>query len=80
MGRRNSNPSSGSSGHTGDTRPGQTRKKPKDLSVREREERGCGEGGCCVIYCHSKVFMVQGTRLYNLLCYLVDTCGQFHCT
>jgi hypothetical protein len=23
----------------------QTRKKPKDLSTREREERGCGEGG-----------------------------------
>ena len=23
----------------------QTRKKPKDLSAREREERGCGEGG-----------------------------------
>ena len=27
------------------TRPGQTRKKPKDLSTREREERGRGEGG-----------------------------------
>jgi hypothetical protein len=26
-------------------RPGQTRKKPKDLSAREREERGRGEGG-----------------------------------
>jgi hypothetical protein len=25
--------------------PGQTRKKPKDLSAREREERRCGEGG-----------------------------------
>ena len=24
---------------------------------------------CCVIYCHSIVFMVQATRLYNLLCY-----------
>ncbi len=33
------------SGHSGDTRPGQTRKKPKDLSAREREEGGCGEGG-----------------------------------
>ena len=40
----NSKPS-GSSGHVGGTRPGQTRKKPKDLSAREREERGCGEGG-----------------------------------
>ncbi len=36
--------SSGSGGHTGGTRPGQTWKKPKDLSEREREERGCGEG------------------------------------
>ena len=35
----------GSSGHAGGTRPGQTRKKPKDLSAREREERGRGEGG-----------------------------------
>ena len=35
---------------------------------------------CCVMYCHSKVFVVQGTRLYNLLWYLVDTCGQFHCS
>ena len=25
--------------------PGQTRKKPKDLSAREREEDGGGEGG-----------------------------------
>ena len=25
--------------------PGQTRKKPKDLSAREREEGGRGEGG-----------------------------------
>ena len=27
-----------SSGHTGNTRPGQTRKKPGDLSARERED------------------------------------------
>ena len=44
MGRNNSNPSIGFDGHTGDTRPVQTRKTPKDLSVREREERGSGEG------------------------------------
>ena len=31
---------SGSRGHVGGTRPGQTRKKPKDLSVREGEDRG----------------------------------------
>jgi hypothetical protein len=28
---------------------------------------------CCVIYCHSKVFTVQATRLYSLICSLVDT-------
>ena len=39
MGRNNSKPSSGSSGHAGGMGPGQTRKKPKDLSAREREER-----------------------------------------
>ena len=35
------------SGHDGegDSRPGQTRKKPRDLSVYDREECGCGEGG-----------------------------------
>jgi hypothetical protein len=37
--------SSGSSGHTGGTSPGQTRKKPEDLSPREREDRGRGKGG-----------------------------------
>ena len=30
--------------HAGGTRPGQTRKKPKDLSAREREECGREEG------------------------------------
>ena len=30
-------------------------------------------GDCCVIYCHSKIFMVQGTSLLNLLYCLVDT-------
>ncbi len=43
-GRNNSKSSIGSSGHVGDTRPGQTHKKPKDLSSREREERGEGGG------------------------------------
>jgi hypothetical protein len=42
-----SNPSSG---RVGGRRPGQTRKKPKDLSVCDSEERGCGEGGVvCVV-------------------------------
>ncbi len=41
----NSKPRIGSSGHIGGTRPGQTLKKPKDLSTREREDRGRGEGG-----------------------------------
>jgi len=35
------------SGRTeGGTRPGRTWKKPKDLSVCESEECGCGEGVC----------------------------------
>ncbi len=33
-----------------------------------------------VLSWHEKVFMVQGTRSYNLLCYLVDTCGKFRGT
>ena len=41
----------GSTGHSGDTRSGQTRKKPKDLSALEREERGCGEGGGVYAVC-----------------------------
>jgi hypothetical protein len=35
---------------------------------------------CCVIYCHSKVFMVQATRLCNLICGLGNTCGLFRGT
>ena len=42
--------SSGSSSHAGGTRPGQTRKKPKDLSVRECEECGC-------LCCHTHLDM-----------------------
>ena len=41
----NSKSSGGSSGHDGGTKPGQTRKKPKDLSSREREEWVWGGGG-----------------------------------
>ena len=49
--RNNSNPSIGSHGHAGGTSPGQTHKTPKDLSSREREESGCGEGvGLYVVY------------------------------
>ena len=44
-GRNNKKSSFGSSGVARGTRPGQTRKKPEDLSEREREDRGCGEGG-----------------------------------
>jgi hypothetical protein len=42
-GRKNSKTSIGCHGHAGDTRPGQTRKTPKDLSAHESEERGRGE-------------------------------------
>ena len=47
----NSKTISGCSGHAGGTGPGQTRKKPMDLSVREREERGRGEGGGVYAVC-----------------------------
>ncbi len=35
---------------------------------------------CCVIYCHSKVFMVQATRLCNLICVSVirAVCSVVH--
>ena len=49
-GRNNSKPSNGSSGHVGDTRPGQTHNKPKDLSVCDREERGLGRSGLSIFY------------------------------
>jgi hypothetical protein len=39
-----------SSGHAGGTRPGQTRKKPKDLGTREGEERGRCRGGGGGVY------------------------------
>jgi hypothetical protein len=45
-----------------------------DLLLRRRLDQ------CCVIYCHSKVFMVQATRLYNLICGLGNTCGLFRGT
>ncbi len=48
-GRNNSKSRSGSSGHSGGKRSGQTRKKPKDLSEREGEDRGCGGVGVCML-------------------------------
>ncbi len=42
-GRKNSKPNIGSHGHNEGTRPDKTRKTPKDLSVHESEEHGCGE-------------------------------------
>ena len=50
-GRQNGKTSRGSSGHAGGTRPGQTHKKPKDLSVREGEDRGSGEGVGVYVVC-----------------------------
>jgi hypothetical protein len=44
VGRNNSKTRIRSHGDAGRTRPGQTRKTPKDLRTREREERGRGEG------------------------------------
>ena len=40
-----------SSGHTGGTRPGQTRKNPKDLSACEGEERVRGVCGGVYVVC-----------------------------
>ena len=48
-GRNKSKSGSVSSGHDGGTRPSQTSKKSKDLSVREGEERGRGRGGVCMM-------------------------------
>jgi hypothetical protein len=65
-GRNNSEPSSGFSCHAGGTRPGQTRKKPKDLSVREREERGCGEdGGLYAEYMRERGGGAKRVRAHN---------------
>jgi hypothetical protein len=51
VGRKNSKTSLGSHGHVGGTRPGQTWKTTKNLSVHDGEERGCGEGvGLYVVY------------------------------
>ncbi len=41
----------GSRGHVGGTSPGQTRKKPKDLSELEGEECGRGGGGGVYVVC-----------------------------
>ena len=38
----------------GGARPGQTRKKPRDLSACDREERGRGEGGGVYDVCMSE--------------------------
>ena len=46
VGKTYSNPSSGHTG--GDRRPGQTRKKLKDLCACDREERGRGGWGLCL--------------------------------
>ena len=51
VGRNKSKTSNGSSGHNEGTRPGQTRKKPKDLSVCDREDHGRGEGGGVYVVC-----------------------------
>jgi hypothetical protein len=42
-GRKKSKSSIGSHGHVGGMRSGQTRKTPKNLSVHESEDPGCGE-------------------------------------
>ncbi len=74
--RNNSNPTNGSRGHIGGTSPGQTRKKPKDLST-PRMPHGTVWGphvwlcGRCVVVCASLV-PVLTTRLPH-----VRLCGEF---
>ena len=54
-GRKNSTPSIGCHGHAGGTRPGQTRKTPKDLRAHESEECGRGESvGLYAVYMHER--------------------------
>ena len=54
-GRKNSNPNIGIHGHTGDTRPDQTHKTPKNLSAHESEERGREESvGLYVVCIHER--------------------------
>ena len=55
MGKTYSKPSSGHI--SGGRRPGQTHKKPRDLSVYDREDRGCGEGS---VYMCERVSKGQG--------------------
>ena len=62
VGRNNSKSSSGSSGHVRTTRPGQTRKKPKDLSVvkntkSRRTRRRCHKDVSVVKKSHELVCM-----------------------
>ena len=44
-GTTDGNPNPNGHDTEGDCSPGQTHKKPRDLSVYDREDRGCGEGG-----------------------------------
>jgi hypothetical protein len=57
-----------------DTRPGQTRKKTKDLSACDREEREGGEGGpggvCIAMYVADDIVKVQKVFLSNFCCLL----------
>ncbi len=56
-----SNPSIGSHGHSGDTRPGQTLKTRKDLSTHESEEGGRGESvGLCAVYMRERGGLRRG--------------------
>ena len=50
-GRKNSKPNIGIRGHSGGTRPGQTRKTPKNLSAHESEESGREESVGLYVVC-----------------------------
>ena len=74
-GRKNSKPSIGSHGHTGGTRPDKIHKGPKDLSVHESEECGCGEsvGLYSVYMCERGGLGREGCGLRSVISDVIHT-------
>ena len=66
-GRKNSKTNIGSHGHAGGTRPGETRKTPKNLSAHESEERGREESvGLKAEHCFLFVFSTEKIENYEM--------------
>ena len=70
VGRKNSKPNIGIHGHDGGTRPGQTRKTPKNLSVHESEDRGREEsvGLSAFVYYESMKRKLKIKPIYECRC------------